>query len=125
MEQNNYKYFNFKLDINDFLDNTNFTRRINTIIDLDFNILKKKFILIDFQDNTTIDYKLDFFYNNRKGADPNLKEMKLSVNFTNFDDKLSIERRQFKNIFELYFQVNNVINDLKLFEFKSIRYLCK
>ncbi len=118
MEQNNYKYFNFKLDINDFLDNTNFTRRINTIINFDFNILKKKFILIDFQDKTTIDDKLDFFYNTeREGADPNLKEMKLSVNFTNFDDKLSIERRQFKNIFELYFsEVNNVINDLKLFE---------
>lgn len=120
MEQNNYKYFNFKLDINDFLDNTDFTRKINTVINFDFNILKKKFILIDFPPDKrrTINDKLDFFYDTqREGADPNIKEMKISVNFSNFEDKLNIEERRFKNIFELYFsEVNDVINDLKLFE---------
>ena len=121
---NNYELFNFDFKVSDYIDNDDFIERTGLIVNFDFNILKKQFMLVDFGSRSVLKEKLTYYYSStRPGANSDLEELKIAVNFSKYknakDTTLQGINPSKKNklIIEGYHsEINNVIDRIKLFD---------
>lgn len=121
LKRNNYNFFNFELKVVDYIDIGDFKRRIGKIVEFDFNVLSKSFMLVDFSAiANNITKKLEHFYEN-SGKD--LLKLKIAVDFSVFKKKMdttlqgTVDSKKHKMIIEGYHsEINNVIDRLKLFD---------